>query len=407
MVSSRSNHLPREPSLNARMTDRRSLAIDPGSDPSLPFSPEDYELEAEQLSTGPTRSQTLSRREGSYIGEDNSVVPSPVRSPDPQNPNSSENPGLQSQEYFEHSDASMNQLQVITPGKASTDSGQSTAGLDRFTQRRLQRLNTEQGFREQRQGGHSIYSPPSSFIEKDYTSASNSYVNQESPKYNQQLQPHPSQPTYQSDRGVPTNANVSAAAAIQPASSASRTNNYQPQNAAPVYALSKQQNSPDDATRPRVSAEDFRPGLPQQSRSYLQQQPGAEDTVTSMSSVNNGNLQAPKNSRIGGPNRQSVHSGMNSRDASQPHSNQPTSGVSNFSAPNALSSGQTQNYQNTSQQPHNDIGRKTPQPLQTSEDMTDEEINQLVKDHRELRMFPSLAGLNVPRTDSCNRREVH
>lgn len=38
------------------------------------------------------------------------------------------------------------------PGKTSSDSAASSSGLDRWAQRRLQRLHTEQGFREQRQG---------------------------------------------------------------------------------------------------------------------------------------------------------------------------------------------------------------------------------------------------------------
>jgi hypothetical protein len=38
-------------------------------------------------------------------------------------------------------------------GKTSSDSGTAPVALDRWSQRRLQRLNTEQGFREQRQGG--------------------------------------------------------------------------------------------------------------------------------------------------------------------------------------------------------------------------------------------------------------
>lgn len=48
--------------------------------------------------------------------------------------------------------------------------------------------------------------------------------------------------------------------------------------------------------------------------------------------------------------------------------------------------GQAQAYQSSQQQQKaGDIGRATPQPVQTSEDMTEEDINQLIKDHKELR----------------------
>lgn len=116
-----------------------------------------------------------------------------------------------------------------------------------------------------------------------------------------------------------------------------------------------------------------------------------------MSSSNNGNLPAPKALRTGNSNRQSVHNGLNSRDGSGLGAGQnggQQGGVPAFSTSVVPPVGQGQAYQNTSQQkPSGDIGRITPQPMQTGEDMSEEDINQLIKDHKELRasqLLPSI-----------------
>ena len=110
-----------------------------------------------------------------------------------------------------------------------------------------------------------------------------------------------------------------------------------------------------------------------------------------MSSSNNGNLPAPKAVRSGNSNRQSMHNGLNSREGStlsggqNGGQNSGQQGVPAFSTSVVPAASQGQAYQSSSQQKAGDIGRITPQPAQMGEDMTEEDINQLIKDHKELR----------------------
>ena len=108
-----------------------------------------------------------------------------------------------------------------------------------------------------------------------------------------------------------------------------------------------------------------------------------------MSSSNNGSLSAPKSSRLGGaPNRQSMHNGMSSRDSSTLGAGQQQNGgqgVPAFNASIVPTGNQSQSYSSSTQQGGGDVGRKTPQPTQTSEDMSEDDVNQLMKDHKELR----------------------
>lgn len=382
--------------LTHNWTERRSLAIEPGYEPSPPFSPDDITQEPAQLSGGLTRSQTVVRREGVRRGDNLSSEPSPVLSPDwGQLPIPSEQPELPRQEFLIEGNVSMSQFQSNTPPKISSDSGQSTP-VDRWTQRRLQRLNTEQGFREQRQGGQTVYSPPGSSSEQSgYSSAGIVYPVQEpqTQLYTQQAQPNPSQqPAYQIERTVPANANAPSATQAQPVSSTARSNNYQRQGDSPLYVVPNLQYSPTDSSLHNVSQEGFRPSIPQP-RSYSQQQAVAEDT--SMSSSNNGNLPAPKASRSGGSNRQSTHNGASSREGSTlgggPQTSGQPGGVPAFNASVVPPAGQGQAYPSNPSQ--TDVGRKTPQPLQTSEEMTEEDINQLIKELKELRMSCTIVML--------------
>jgi hypothetical protein len=151
---------------------------------------------------------------------------------------------------------------------------------------------------------------------------------------------------------------------------------------------------------------DARPQYPSRSFSSQQQQqsqpPSSEDS--SMSASNNGSLPAPKAVRAGSANRQSMHNGLNSREASAlsagQNGGQQGGGVPAFSASVVPPAGQAQAYpgappqqQQQQQQKSADIGRVTPQPVQTSEDMTEEDINQLIKDHKELRMQPTFTPI--------------
>lgn len=84
---------------------------------------------------------------------------------------------------------------------------------------------------------------------------------------------------------------------------------------------------------------------------------------------------------------------MNARDASGLGAGKQTGGqqggVPAFSASVVPAAGQAQAYQSNTQSKTGDVGRGTPQPIQTGEDMSEEDIAQLIKEHKELRKcFP-------------------
>lgn len=262
-----------------------------------------------------------------------------------------------------------------TPSKTSSDSGQHTA-LDRWSQRRLQRLNTEQGFREQRQGG--VASPPTSDSSSFTGSVPVGYSHQNSaqPQTSLHQQPQPQHGSYQASSRSP-------ALQSHPVST-SRSSTYpvheQPQV---VHMQNPNQYSPNDAVGAPQYHDPARPQL-QQSRSYSHQ--SAVEEQQAMASVNNGDLPAPKPARTAGNNRQSVHNGMVQREAS--------GGVQSFNASVVPPTTQAQPYSSPPPAPQvqqtqvPDARRSTPQPTQVGEDLSDEDVAQLVKDHKELRKLP-------------------
>jgi len=177
------------------------------------------------LSGGLSRSQTVLRREGAERSRNASPlyepqsVPSPIWSPDlARLPTPSEQPEVS---YYDD-DPLASMSGVTASGKTSSDSGQNNA-LDRWSQRRLQRLNTEQGFREQRQGGSGILSPPPVSDQGGYNSVGAPYAppdSQPQPPLHQQPQPHPTQqPAYQSARtGQAAHPNAGLPGSAQPVS---------------------------------------------------------------------------------------------------------------------------------------------------------------------------------------------
>ncbi|KXT05295.1 hypothetical protein AC578_10959 [Pseudocercospora eumusae] len=276
------------------------------------------------------------------------------------------------------------------PGKTSSDSGQQPA-LDRWSQRRLQRLNTEHVFREQRQGGQGVLSPPpttETSNEQAYqlahqntasaAAAFHQYPNasaQPHQSLHHQPQPHTAQQGgYQASRTAPANPSPASNAglALQSSSSTTRQNDYS-------HEQQHQQYSPPESGS--YQTEPGRPAL-NQSRSFSQQ------SGDSSSMSNNGALPAPKAVRNGN-NRQSVHNGMQSQSREGSTANQGGQ-VPAFSASVVPPTSQGQPYKGnggqTQQQQQGDVGRATPQPVQTtSDEMTDDEVAQLVKDHKELR----------------------
>ncbi|KAI7328653.1 hypothetical protein KC315_g6540 [Hortaea werneckii] len=359
--------------------DRRSLAVLP----SAQLSRGEYEFESPDdvrqpsprpLAGGLSRSQTVLRREGTSSNAQRSqpprlppLSPSPLWSPYPE----------QLPPHTEiHEIGSDEAPMSIAPGKTSSDSGQAV-GADRWSQRRLQRLNTEQGFREQRQGG--ILSPPLPPEQGQGGSYNGQPSHQAQPPHSTTLQqppqPHPVQTSaYQSTRtgqiGPP---NVGLGLQAQPAQLP--TQQYAPAELPQSYQLP-------DTSRPPLS----------QARSYNSQQSNfAEDAHMTSS---NGNIPASKALRSGGSNRQSVHNGLSSREAptaqqqGTPHAAYSTPPVASVIPPAGHGRQQQPPPQQQQTQQQDAPGRNMPQPLQTGaggDEMSEDDVAQLVKDHKELR----------------------
>jgi len=121
-------------------------------------------------------------------------------------------------------------------------------------------------------------------------------------------------------------------------------------------------------------------------------------------SSNNGSLPPPRSAKPGAGNRQSMHNGLGSRESSAVGSGgqqqqQQQQGVPAFNASVVPPTGQGQAYKGSNQgQQQGDVGRVTPQPVQLGEDMTEEDVNQLIKDHKELRTSHQCGALGVPST---------
>ncbi|KAF2726118.1 hypothetical protein K431DRAFT_213753 [Polychaeton citri CBS 116435] len=264
-----------------------------------------------------------------------------------------------------------------TASKGSTDSASS--GLDAWSKRRLNRLNTEQGFREQRQGGPSILSPPPASEPVGFSNALGV-------QYTSDAQPHPSsqqsQPQNPSYPGPLRTGQQPAAPSLQtyPVTN-SRSGSISVGQELSSSTQPLQNYSPPDSSTIRNNLQD--PSRPQQVRT--QSNAGVDDA--SMSASKNGNPAAPQPLRTG--NRQSVHNGMAPRDGSAlapaavSGQQQQQQGVSSFSTsviPPAAQGGPYKGDANA----QGDARKTTPQP-QTGDDMTEEDVNQLIKDHKELR----------------------
>lgn len=252
---------------------------------------------------------------------------------------------------------------INAQGKTSSDSG-SVTGLEKWSQRRQQRLNTEQSFREQRQGVAGALSPiPGSDSQSSFFQQvlSNTYASQSDT----------AQPQQQARSGQPPNNNS--------AHSRSTNNNYTHDPTAQQQQQQSQYPLPDAVSQ--YQAHHNNRATIQSTRSY---QSGNAAIDSDSMSVSNSNG-AAKASRGGPVNRQSVHTDLLTRDSANqqgvPAFNAavipPVSQGSMFNSDSSL--------QQNNQQGQADPRRPTPQPLPTSEDMSEEEVNQLIKDHKELR----------------------
>ncbi|WPH03468.1 Hypothetical protein R9X50_00634800 [Acrodontium crateriforme] len=289
---------------------------------------------------------------------------------------------------------SMSGAQQASAPKTSSDSGQNSI-LDRWSQRRLQRLNTEQGFREQRQGGQSAGSTDQQQQQPaNYNNNPGAVAAQQQQQHilsqQQETQPQSStpiglQPSQQQQQHPPGSYPVSSRTALSNPSLAqpSRSSSYPSQDpvaAAQVYSQSQPQYPLPD-TAPQYHSQDPDPRTSfTQARSYSQQNTSADEP--SMSSANNGTLPTSKSVRSSTSNRQSVYNGFSQRDSSSLAPGQPGQqqqpGIPAFNASVVPTTAQTQ-------QRGQDMGRSTPQPSQPAEDMSEEEVTQLLKDHKELR----------------------
>jgi hypothetical protein len=216
----------------------------------------------------------------------------------------------------------------------SSDSG---APLDRFMQRRLQRLNTEQGFREQRQAS---LSQQSQAQHSKSSSLQQLELHHQQQQAHQQLQQQQQPP--QRQQSLPDHADQPLPTRV------------------PAQVIPSVPNS--TATTPSSSSASphshFRHDTPQQP----QYQP-----LRNFAKLHD---DGPIHLSTSTPNKASP------RQPSMPSSNQ--TAAANAREPSILS-------QQQPQQPK-DVGRSTPQPQ--AEDLTEDQIRQLLNDHRELRKPP-------------------
>jgi len=375
-------------------TDRRSIAILPSAVQTFAeFTAATSSASEPPLLDDPAsapstfaRPRTVLRQEGSSRSPDNSTSPglepprgspSPLWSPDfEQLPAPSEQ-----QELYRAEEASMHHG---ANSKTSSDSGQNV-GMDRWSQRRLQRLNTEHAFRDQRQGGNQVLSPAASDT-SSYNPASNAVFPgqdaQPQSSMHQQSQPH--QSSYQAGR---SNQSVNQLH-LQSVNSTSRSQQSYPIYEAPAVAhvqSQPHQYSPPDSASLHPS-DNIRP-QPQPARSYSQQSIAEEQQ--SMAASTNGNLPAPKAVRSVVGSRQSVHNGLPSRESSGLGQQQAMPSFSASVVPPASQGQPHRAEQSQPPPPQTDVRRATPQPAPVADDLSEEDVAQLVKDHKELRTFIS------------------
>ncbi|KYG39844.1 hypothetical protein M433DRAFT_297493, partial [Acidomyces richmondensis BFW] len=270
--------------VEAKKLDRRSIAaFDQGSRPSDHYAEHLPGAQA-RLSGGLTRSQTVLRRESClstaapppyYEAPLPAWAPEVVQLPTPH-------------EHFEvypGDDGVGDGGEAVAPmsappGKTSSDSGQGgVAGLDRWSQRRLQRLNTEQGFREQRQGsGAAIASPhiggssaePGSIYhhnisqqqqQQQHASASSSYATDhhptQPPHQPQQQHPAPASSAYQNTRSTPTVSELGSTSSTSRSPSFAAAAHHHP-SPDPTSAYVASSSSPHPAADPQHPAPDLR-----------------------------------------------------------------------------------------------------------------------------------------------------
>jgi hypothetical protein len=328
--------------------------------------------------SGLGRSQTLSRREIESFQSDRTYSTVPE--------SSNLQPSDQQENFVDAVEAPPMPMSAAQ-GKLSTDGGQHGGALDRFTQRRLQRLQTESAFRETRQTGN-VQSPNDMNQNSQYNHSANSqkYNNADAQpqSLHQSPQVHPTAPPSQSSYRT---SQASQALSLDSNMPGSRQNSF-PQENIPTTQHSQSSHlqqsrpsySPHDAGEQFSTQDPTRPALnQQQSRSYN------HNAHEDMSNNGTSTMTTTTKTRPPNNNRQSVHNVLISREAS--------SVSSQGGQPSLPSNTGAQPRQSTQQ---GDVARVTSQLAQASDEMTDEEVAQLQKDHKELRRYPVNAHRHSP-----------
>jgi hypothetical protein len=260
------------------------------------------------------------------------------------------------QQQFEH--LSQTESATMSINGADSMSSDSGAPLDRFMQRRLQRLNTEQGFREQRQASLSQQSQAQHSKSSSLQQADPFHQQQQG---HQHLQQQQQQQPPQRQQSLPDYADQPLPTRI------------------PAQVIPSVPNS--TATTPSSSSASphshFRHDTPQQ--------PQYQPLRNFAKLHDDGPIQLSTSTLIKAQPRQ----------PSMTSSNQ--SSAANAREPSILS-------QQQPQQPK-DVGRSTPQPQ--AEDLNEDQVRSLLNDHRELRKLPTIPLSSVPMlTTPHSRRKV-
>lgn len=274
------------------------------------------------------------------------------------------------------------QSHTASLNSSSADSTQPVF-YDRWNQRRLQRHETEQDFRKERGGSaHSDFSHATSSPAPLLQHASDSHQLHQ-PQQQQQT-------TNYSTRVSPAN----ASSAPLPVSASSPSAEVPLAHAFSHYQDS-QAHSPSD-NQPQFHSSSPRAHL-QPSRSFTRGNALEEMTSMSNGASSPGKLKVATNSR-------QMHSTMNLGGQLAQSQTMPS-----FTA----TAPQTQQARNAqAQQPGaGEVGRATPQLPNVAEDMSVEDVNQLIKDHKELResaphKMDTTSSASADLSSSC-RRKVH
>jgi len=194
----------------------------------------------------------------------------------------------------------------------------------------------------------------------------------------------------------PSNTDISRSGASQQFS--------QYDSSASVHVPSQQGYSTSDAVPLYQTQTHARQNNPlQQSRSFTQAS-GSDDTASVMSVQNNQPVSVAKPSRS---NRQSMHNGIaGTSPGSQQQQQQQQQTQQNMSQQYSIPPPPMPTQYNTErEQSRGNAGRATPQP--SAEDMDNEEVGQLIKDHRELSMSFFGSAIVLPCSDETRRRKIH